>query len=474
MKARAAVWMKLAYPFGSEMPWDSTGQEEVYAWTKYFGDTAKARVTLDAIVAYMPTVPHWGYNGSARRYWDFLYGGKVRRVERQLHHYGSGLNAIPVLSEYRDHPDDLHLLRIGYAGTMGALTNIDQEGFASAAFHSFPDMLKPDPISGDYAPNFFGHALNTATYVVQASRVRLAGVRRQRHGEGLACGQAARFVPHARVPRAAGRVDHARCGAHRTGGVRRRRADRAWRCPATPPRPWRGSRGTTGGGPWRRHVRAATATPSNAARSSSRWRGHDVVRAEGARGAGAAPALEARWRGWGRASALPGAMRWPGQRHSRRVPARGPRPPATPLEALPEACRTPAPPEPVRALKVGQAHLLLGRRLAPHLTEAVEVVVNFEHLLTVGIRTGLERRLRQDQLDNIGRQFTSQECWLGRDDVEVRVPDGDGQIGAGSSMASMSAGMASFPLAWRDTMAARSSQGLALHSLRIAPASDSG
>ena len=29
MRARAETWMKLAYPFGSEMPWDSTGQEEV-------------------------------------------------------------------------------------------------------------------------------------------------------------------------------------------------------------------------------------------------------------------------------------------------------------------------------------------------------------------------------------------------------------------------------------------------------------
>lgn len=43
---------------------------------------------------------------------------------------------------------------------------IDQEGFASAAFHGFPDMLKPDPLSGDYGPNFFGHAWNTATYIV--------------------------------------------------------------------------------------------------------------------------------------------------------------------------------------------------------------------------------------------------------------------------------------------------------------------
>jgi hypothetical protein len=49
---------------------------------------------------------------------------------------------------------------------MGALSNIDQEGFASVAFHSFPSTLKWDPYSGDYGPNFYGHALNAATYVI--------------------------------------------------------------------------------------------------------------------------------------------------------------------------------------------------------------------------------------------------------------------------------------------------------------------
>jgi len=33
MKKRADLWKSMAYPFGSEMPWDSTGQEEVYAWS---------------------------------------------------------------------------------------------------------------------------------------------------------------------------------------------------------------------------------------------------------------------------------------------------------------------------------------------------------------------------------------------------------------------------------------------------------
>ncbi len=167
MKARAEHWKSQAFPFGSEMPWDSTGQEEVYAWSKYFGYEDKAEVTLNAILGYMPTVPHWGWNGSARRYWDFLYAGKYSRIERQLHHYGSGINAIPMLAEYREHPDEFHLLRAGYGGVMGALTDIDEQGYDAPAFHSFPDMLRFDPLSGDNGPNFFGHAWNAATYVVK-------------------------------------------------------------------------------------------------------------------------------------------------------------------------------------------------------------------------------------------------------------------------------------------------------------------
>ena len=167
MKERADLWRSLGYPFGSEMPWDSTGQEEVYGWSRYFGYTEKARVTLDAILGYMPTVPHWGYNGSARRYWDFQYAGKLRRVERQLHHYGSGLNAIPVLSEYRDHPEDLYLLRVGYGGVMGALANITQEGFGPSGFHAYPSTLRIDGYSGDFGPGFFGHAVNTGSYVTR-------------------------------------------------------------------------------------------------------------------------------------------------------------------------------------------------------------------------------------------------------------------------------------------------------------------
>jgi len=170
MKKRADHWRALDYPFGSEMPWDSTGQEEVYMWSNYFGYDQKAYVTLSAILAYMPTMPHWGYNGNARRYWDFLYGGKAgetSRVERQIHHYGSSLNAIPVLNHYRKKPEDLYLLKVGYGGLLGGISNITQDGFGPAAFHSYPSTLKIDGISGDYGSGFYGYAVNTSSYLTK-------------------------------------------------------------------------------------------------------------------------------------------------------------------------------------------------------------------------------------------------------------------------------------------------------------------
>ena len=168
MKLRADHWRALDYPFGSEMPWDSTGQEEVYMWSDYFGYDRKAFVTLSAILAYMPTMPHWAYNGNARRYWDFLYGGKAgktSRVERQIHHYGSSLNAIPVLYQFRKNPDDLYLLKVGYGGLLGGISNITQDGFGPAAFHSYPSTLKIDGISGDYGSGFYGYAVNSASFL---------------------------------------------------------------------------------------------------------------------------------------------------------------------------------------------------------------------------------------------------------------------------------------------------------------------
>ncbi|KAE8454351.1 hypothetical protein EG329_005276 [Mollisiaceae sp. DMI_Dod_QoI] len=173
MKKRAEEWANETVPYGSEMAWDSTGQEGVYYWTNYFGLSSAANKTINSVLGYMPTVSHWGWNGNARRYWDFTTAGKLQRIERQIHHYGSGLNALPLLQHFQQNPSDLYSLRVGYGGNSGPMSNIDQEGFASAAFHSWPDTLAWDAYSGDYGPNFLGHVLGAGTYVVDSQEMGL-------------------------------------------------------------------------------------------------------------------------------------------------------------------------------------------------------------------------------------------------------------------------------------------------------------
>ena len=90
----------------------------------------------------------------------------MQRIERQIHHYGSGLNALPLISQFQSNPTDYYLLRVGFAGISGPTSNIDQDGFAAASFHSFADTLKWDGYSGDYGPNFVGHSLGMGTFII--------------------------------------------------------------------------------------------------------------------------------------------------------------------------------------------------------------------------------------------------------------------------------------------------------------------
>lgn len=48
----------------------------------------------------------------------------IGATERALHHYGSGINAIPVLSAYRGSPDNIYLLQVGIGAITGVLTSI--------------------------------------------------------------------------------------------------------------------------------------------------------------------------------------------------------------------------------------------------------------------------------------------------------------------------------------------------------------
>ena len=89
--------------------------------------------------------------------------------DRALHHYAGALNAIPLLQQYLREPDNTFLLRLGMAGMMGSLTNIQPSGGPSMAFHGDPSLLRPDGYSADWGIGFFGHASQVGRSITPSS-----------------------------------------------------------------------------------------------------------------------------------------------------------------------------------------------------------------------------------------------------------------------------------------------------------------
>ena len=68
----------------------------------YYGNHVAAKATVDHILSYMRSIPHWAYNGGARAA-DSGNNGKwmpsmgTGKPDRGQMHYRSGLNMIPLL-----------------------------------------------------------------------------------------------------------------------------------------------------------------------------------------------------------------------------------------------------------------------------------------------------------------------------------------------------------------------------------------
>ena len=48
VKQRLGKWAQMVFPYGSEFPWDSTGQEEINTWLLRSGKYAAANKTVGA------------------------------------------------------------------------------------------------------------------------------------------------------------------------------------------------------------------------------------------------------------------------------------------------------------------------------------------------------------------------------------------------------------------------------------------
>ncbi|KAL1530741.1 hypothetical protein AB1Y20_001640 [Prymnesium parvum] len=166
LQRRMAKWLSMEFPYGSEFPWDSTGHEEIHTWLLQKQQYAAANKTVQAVLAYSSVLPHWGYCGSSRRYWDFTINGKTQwGNERELHHYGATLNAIPLLDSFKAFPRRAHLLKLGGCALLGHLTNIHPSGAASMAWHGDPGLLRRDGYSGDYGIGLYGYWRSASSYL---------------------------------------------------------------------------------------------------------------------------------------------------------------------------------------------------------------------------------------------------------------------------------------------------------------------
>ena len=178
---QCVAWINNPFPFGSEFAWDSTGQEEEYIWGRYFGQLSATRetstpglaaadslanLTLTAILAYLPSVPHWAYNGAAWSWGDTSNNAKWSENRRIAGHYRVTLNALPVLQEYFMQPDDLYLLPVAIGAASLHMATIDEDGATSMGFHLDPAILELDPYSGDFGIGFFGHVQMAASVFV--------------------------------------------------------------------------------------------------------------------------------------------------------------------------------------------------------------------------------------------------------------------------------------------------------------------
>lgn len=99
-------------------------------WNLHYGDTQAAKATVDHILSYMRSIPSWAYNGGARAA-DSGNNGKwmpsmgTGKPDRGQMHYRSGLNMIPLLEYYRQHPEEeeFFLLEVAMGAIGGQLTN---------------------------------------------------------------------------------------------------------------------------------------------------------------------------------------------------------------------------------------------------------------------------------------------------------------------------------------------------------------
>lgn len=132
VRACNRVFVETPYPYSSELFVDQTAHEQVYFFTRHFGDAAKAALTLQVIRAL---------RGGAQPVW-FRYGNDNRGDMAGW--YTTSLNSRPLLAGFEE-TGDSELLIQGYAGLMAVTANLLPDGMGFGHYISTPGVQDFEP-----------------------------------------------------------------------------------------------------------------------------------------------------------------------------------------------------------------------------------------------------------------------------------------------------------------------------------------
>ena len=163
MQKCSAVFSDDPYPYGSELFIDQTAHEQVFFFTRYFGDFTKSMKTLQVIKAM---------RGGDQPTW-FNYGQDKRGTMSCW--YSETLNGWALLQGFED-TGDMDMFIKGFAGVMSITANLLPDGMGFGWFEWGPDHFAHEPARTlDNGIATYGFFKSIKSYVMSVEPFGLVG-----------------------------------------------------------------------------------------------------------------------------------------------------------------------------------------------------------------------------------------------------------------------------------------------------------
>ncbi|MGH9490363.1 MAG: DUF5695 domain-containing protein [Terriglobales bacterium] len=155
MQSCEDTFVRLPYPYGSELLIDQTAHEQVYFFTRFFGATAKNRKTIQVMKAL---------RGGDQPVW-FRYGNDRRGDIAGW--YSEALVGMSLMQAFEDTGDREALLK-GYAGLQSVMANVLPDGMGYNFFICTPGIYDhTPPRTYESGPGLWGYMQGAAAYVLE-------------------------------------------------------------------------------------------------------------------------------------------------------------------------------------------------------------------------------------------------------------------------------------------------------------------